>query len=120
MNETFKHAMNIMRFLANQSACGHAYNQHEYWSKRSFQAVKEEKDFNADFWNKVFKLDDEERFMLGFRRWDEHSKELLIPLWIVECLPDDFDIKVTGIMGGEFSIKEIDKDVRFGCVAYMV
>ena len=120
MSETFERAMNIMRYLANQAAHGHAYHQHEYWSKSSFMYVKEETAFNSDFWNKVFKLDDEERFKLGFRRWDENSKGLLIPLWIVECLPDDFDIKVTGICGGEYSIKDIDKDTRFGCVAYMV
>jgi len=117
MNETFKKAVWAMKFVANQAACGHAYNQVEYWSKECFKRVKEE--LGADFWRDVFSLPDEERFLLGFLRWDENSKGLLIPIWVVECLPDDFDIEVTGIMGGVCSIKKIDKDIRFGCVAYM-
>lgn len=134
MTETFKKATNIMKIIANSAACAVAYEKYNvekesqyegqakhytYWVKKDgFERVKRETD--SQFWHDVFKLDYEERFMLGFRQWDDDKEHLLIPLWIIECLPDDFDIEVIGIGGGKYSIKDIDKDIRFGCVAYMV
>lgn len=122
MTETFKKANNIMKIIANSSACMVAYNKlssADFWVKKDgFDYIKKETD--SQFWHDVFKLDYEERFMLGFRQWDDDKEHLLIPLWIVECLPDDFDIEVNSIGGRTCSIKDIDKDICCGCVAYMV
>jgi len=119
MNNIFEDALSIMIYLVNNAASEVAYNQSsETWTKSAFRHIKESK--KADFWKKVFKLDDELRFLLGFKKWSSTDKEMLIPIWIIECLPDDFDLTVTSIMGGRCSIKDIDKDTRFGCVAYMV
>jgi len=119
MNETFEKALGTMIYLANEVASQVAYNQSpDVWTKPAFRHIKETR--NADFWNEVFKLDDELRFLLGFKKWSSTDTEMLIPIWIIECLPDDFDITVTSISGARCSIKKIDKDTRFGCVAYMV
>ena len=131
MTETFKKANHIMKLVANAAACAVAYakynsknaeakaHHYEYRVKTDmFDRIKKEVD--GSFWKDVFNLSYEERFMLRFRKWDDDEEHLLIPLWIIECLPDDFDIEVTGISGGKYSIKEIDKDIRCGCVAYMV
>lgn len=120
MNEIFEKALGYMIYLANESAHSVAYNQDaNYWTKNAFKKLKESNGM-CDFWKQVFALDDEYRFKLGFKKWSSTDKEMLIPLWIVECLPDDFDITVTSINGTRCSIKKIDKDTRFGCVAYMV
>ena len=122
MTETFKKANHIMKIIANAAACMVAYDKlssADFWVKKDgFERIKKEKD--SQFWHDVFKLDYEERFMLGFRQWDDDKEHLLIPLWIIECLPDDFDIEVNSIGGRTYSIKDIDKDIRCGCVAYMV
>ena len=70
-----------------------------------------------NFWKEVFDLDSHSKLLLGFRMWTNET-DLLIPIWIVECLPDNFDAVVESISGKRCSIKEIDKDTRAGCVAY--
>jgi hypothetical protein len=145
MTETFKKAQHIMKLIANAAASAVAYEKfnaeeypnacktfsnkepspyegqakhYTYWVKHDgFDYIKKETD--SKFWHDVFKLNYDERFSLGFRQWDDDKEHLLIPLWIVECLPDDFDIEVNSIGGRTCSIKDIDKDIRCGCVAYM-
>lgn len=117
----FEKALSLMIWLVNQAACGNAYNQKDYWVTKAFEQAKEF--YNADFWKEVFKLPKEERFKLGFRLWDKDSPGMLVPIWIIESLPDDFELETVSIMGAKNKIlvKDLkDKDVRFGCVAYMV
>lgn len=119
-NEIFEKALGYMIYLANESAHSVAYNQDaNYWTKEAFKKLKESNG-KCEFWKQVFKLDDEYRYKLGFKKWDSSHAEMLIPLWIVECLPEDFDCIVTSIFGEKSSIKDINKDTRFGCIAYMV
>ena len=114
--DTFERAVAIMTYLANNAAYPIAYKQGaDFWVKDAFKRVKH--DFNTDFWKSVFELNNEQKFILGFRIWSNES-ELLIPIWIIESLPDDFDAVVESISGGRCSIKEIDKDCRAGCATY--
>ena len=114
--DTFERAIVLMAYLANQSAHPVAYNQDaNSWVKEPFKKIKEQYDVN--FWKKVFDLDSHSKLLLGFRMWTNET-DLLIPIWIVECLPDNFDAVVESISGKRCSIKEIDKDTRAGCVAY--
>lgn len=121
-NDTLMTALNIMKIVANSAACCFAYNQlnkADFWIKKDcFERIKKETD--KEFWDKVFALDNDDKLALGFRFWDESHEGMLIPLWIIECLPDDYDIEVVDINGQKSSIKDIDKDVRIGCVAYMI
>ena len=121
MNDTLLMALNIMKIVANSAACAVAYNQlnkADFWIKHdAFERIK--KETNGEFWDKVFALDSDDRLTLGFRKWDKDEDKLLIPIWIVECLPDDYNIEVTSIFCEKTSIKNIDKDTRMGCVAYM-
>ena len=117
----FEKALGLMIWIANQAACGNAYNQKEYWVTQAFRDAK--KSYDAAFWKEVFKLPKEERFKLGFRLWDKDAPGMLVPIWIIESLPDDFELETVCINGVEEKIlvKDLkDKDVRFGCVAYMV
>lgn len=121
-NDTLMTALNIMKIVANSAACCFAYNQlnkADFWIKKDcFERIRNETD--KEFWDKVFALDNDDKLTLGFRFWDEPHDKMLIPLWIVECLPDDYDVEVVCINGQKSSIKNIDKDNRFGCVAYMI
>lgn len=117
-SETFKKALGLMIGIANQVAMGKAYNQKEYWLDRAFSHAKE--DYDAAFWHEVFNLPEEEKRMLGFGKWSADSKGMLIPIWVFECIPDDFDLEVTSIMGDTRQLKDVtDIDTRFGCLCYM-
>lgn len=117
-SETFKKALGLMIGIANQVAMGKAYNQKEYWLDRAFSNAKE--DYSAAFWHEVFNLPEEEKRMLGFGKWSADSKGMLIPIWVFECIPDDFDLEVTSIMGDTRQLKDVtDTDTRFGCLCYM-
>ena len=114
--DTFERAIVLMAYLANQSAHPIAYNQDaNSWVKDTYKRMKEY--YDVEFWKEVFALDNKQKLMLGFRMWADENN-LVIPLWIIECLPDDFDATVESISGSRCSIKEIDKDTRAGCVAY--
>lgn len=128
-NKTFVKALCLMRYLSNSAAESMVY--HESWGdtftiknvKNSFEYVSEHGGYDGNFWKDVFKLPSNLKGVLGFCFYDEETREqnkMLIPLWIVESLPKDFDIEVTSITGENCSIKNIDKDNRFGCVAYLI
>jgi hypothetical protein len=55
---------------------------------------------------------------LGFGRWDNKSKIMLIPLWLVPALNPN--TVVTCINGKRMKLKDADNDHRFGCIAYGV
>ena len=112
----FERAIILMAYIANQATYPTAYNQDaNSWVKEPFKKIKEQYDVN--FWKEIFNLDSHSKLLLGFRMWTDEN-DLLIPIWIIESLPDDFDATVESISGKRCSIKEIDKDTRAGCVAY--
>lgn len=128
-NEIFVKALSLMRYFSNTAAESMAY--HKSWGdeftiknvKNSFEYVSEHDNYDIDFWKEVFKLPSKLKGVLGFCFFDEETREqdkMLIPLWIVESLPKDFDVEVTSITGENCSIKNINKDIRFGCVAYLI
>lgn len=58
---------------------------------------------------------------LGGNKWSEELPNLvLIPIWMLPHLPDEF--KGASFSGEEVTMKksEIDNDQRFGCLAYGV
>lgn len=123
MKETdvFEQAIRIMQCFANNSAEGYVYKKH--WGEYSrlkntddfIQKVKE--DFKADFWNKVFNLPEEQKRLLGFLKWSNNETGMCIPIWIWACLPEDMPIG--GNAGGKMK-KDLDNDIRFGCVWWRV
>jgi hypothetical protein len=121
MNDTCKKALAIMRYIANRAASGYEYRN--YWGDKTrlkeidgfFENSAKESD--ADFWNAVFQLPDEQKQMLGFCKWSDEEKEMCIPMWIWACLPDDMPIGGNG--GGKMK-KDLDNDTRFGCVWWRV
>lgn len=59
----------------------------------------------------------EEMIKLGFRRWSEEDKLMLIPLWLLPFLI--YYIPTVCIDGIKYYHKEaVDTDHRFGCLAY--
>ena len=56
---------------------------------------------------------------LGFSRWDEPDENgyqlRLIPLYAVSLL--DPELEVTSIMDDVSKLKDVDLDIRFGCIA---
>lgn len=56
---------------------------------------------------------------LGFGRWGDETPMRLIPLWLLPFLADEIE---TECINGEKITKksEMDKDNRFGCLAYGV
>lgn len=95
-NDVFSSAINLMRYLSQASAECNAYLSHwgaEYVCKQineRFDNVKKEAPYNdQQFWKNVFNLPEEQKLILGFMKWDENIKEMCIPLWIWQCLPDE-------------------------------
>lgn len=113
MNDVFRKALAVMRHIASGATVGYAYKWGGETSadevKKCFEQVREDADFGEDFWRKVFALSEEEKYALGFKKWEDGDTEMCIPLWIWECLPDDM------IFEGKKK-KDLDKDTRFGCV----
>jgi hypothetical protein len=55
---------------------------------------------------------------LGFNKWDEGSDLLLIPLWLLPFLVDEFMAgSISNDEHGIIKTSEIDNDQRFGCLA---
>lgn len=66
------------------------------------------------------KLSREQMKELGFGAWSEESDLMLIPLWLLPFLADEFS---GGCIDGEvriFKRDELDSEARFGCIAYGV
>ena len=113
MDMIFRKALAVMKYIANGATMGFAYKWGDATSsaevKKCFEQIRADKEFGEDFWRKVFSLPEEEKFALGFRKFEEGDSEMCIPLWIWECLPDDM------LFGGKMK-KDLDNDTRFGCV----
>lgn len=60
----------------------------------------------------------EEAFALRFGKWDDESDLYLIPLYLLPIIP--IGTELTCINGGKiiYDGKNVDNDVRFGCIAY--
>ena len=115
-NDLFFQAMNIMKCICNESAAGNAFKG--YWSNnmrcedidKTFESIKNKEPYNThEFWKEVFALPESHKKILGFKKWSEDIKEMNIPIWIWQLLPDDmeFDGKLK---------KDLDNEIRFGCV----
>ena len=121
--ETFEKAIRLMQCIANNGGCGYEYREH--WSREyraesmsSFiEKIKSDEKYGTDFWNAVFALPQEQKRLLGFLKWSDEEKVMCIPIWIWACLPDDMTIGGNG--GGEMK-KDLDNDIRFGCVWWRV
>lgn len=121
----FDYALRFLNAIANSAAESITYN--ENWGndfsikniKNMFEYIKE--DLTAEKYKAILELPVEQRLQLGFKSYSkDYPNKLLIPLWVIQIMPDNFDIEVTSIFGEKCSIKNINKDIRFGCVAYMI
>lgn len=110
MNETFLKAIFVMTRIANAAACSYAYSA-GYGDEvnERFEMIHANEDCGESFWREVFALPYEEKLALGFRKFAEGDTKMCIPIWIWECLPDDMLIE------GKKK-KDLDNDIRFGCV----
>lgn len=107
MNETvFEQACRLMNIIANSASyC----NEKEIIA--TFEDIKNHQPFNTiAFWSNVFHLSDNEKYLLGFRKFSEKDIKMNIPLWIWKCLPDNI------VINGRYLKKDLDNDDRFGCV----
>lgn len=58
---------------------------------------------------------------LGFKKWDDESGLMLIPLYVYPFLKDEFMCgSISDIAARNIKASEIDIDHRFGCLAYGV
>lgn len=105
--------------LLNTIAMGKA---NESWSDNfsysevmeTYHSIKDQLAEMIDF----TKLSKDELVKLGFKKWNENSESLLVPLWAFDLLEDGTELVC---INGSKAIKgkdDIDLDVRFGCIAY--
>lgn len=82
-----------------------------------FETLKEVPKFTQEDFDT---LTTEEVKICGFQPWDEPDQEgkslYLIPLWMLPVI--DPDAKLIAIDGDCCLAKDVDKDIRFGCIAY--
>ena len=113
--------MNLLTWYANQIelACeyyhvpNNIYTEIKIARKKFLEKLKDEIDFNN--------LSEQEAKELQFGKWSEEDPTLcLIPIWLFPILP--VGTKLTDIAGDEivYDGKNVDNDVRFGCLAYGV
>ena len=113
--------MGLLTWYANQIEMAYEYyhepntiyEEIKIARKRFLEALKDEIDFND--------LSKKEAIELRFCKWSEEDPSLyLIPIWLLPVLP--VGTKLTCINGAEivYDGKNIDNDVRFGCLAYGV
>lgn len=67
---------------------------------------------------KTLDLTLEELDILGFGKWDDNSSLRLIPIWMTKFLEQDIEVK--SYNGNRATLAEVDKDNRFGYIAYGV
>lgn len=126
-DNTFMYTHQILTYLASNAAESLAYREH--WSKEfqlknvfnGFEDIKER--MTNEKFAEILNLPDEQKLILGFRNYSSSSKEegkMLIPLWLIEVMPENFHIEVTSILGDKCDIQTVDKDCRGGCIAYMI
>ena len=61
----------------------------------------------------------EEMKELGFGKWSDEDKIMLIPIWLFPFLCEEFEsVSIGGTKHSKLS--ELDTDHRFGCLAYGV
>lgn len=126
-NNTFEIAHQMLTYLASNAAESIAFGKH--WRKEfqwqnvvnGFNDVKER--LTNETFAEILRLPTEQKLVLGFRYYDQTTRndgKMLIPLWLIEAMPSDFHIEVTSICGDNCDIQEVDKDCRFGCIAYYI
>ena len=115
--KTFERAIANMNFIVNTAVSQLVNKEKANLNLReAIENVKKNTDVN--FWKDVFGLDAEKKKVLGFVE-PLNTKDLRIPLWIIECLPDNFDAIVKNYDDcKEYSIKDIDKETYIGTVNY--
>ena len=113
--------MNLLTWYANQIEMAFeyyrepndVYTEIKIARKGLLEALKGKIDFNN--------LSEQEAKELRFGKWSEEDPTLyLIPIWLLPILP--VGTKLTSINGDEivYDGKNVDNDVRFGCLAYGV
>lgn len=122
---TFEKCCAIRRMILNRAAEVMAY---EKWSEelatgkiRNFPKDLAEQKTGKDYFGiQPAKMTDKQLEELGFGRWSKKTPMRLIPLWLMPFLADEIDVEC--IDGEKKLIKksDMDKDNRFGCLAYGV
>jgi hypothetical protein len=113
--------MHLLTWYANQIEMAYEYyhepnaiyEEIKIARKQFMEALKDEIDFNN--------LSKKEAIELRFCKWSEEDPSLyLIPIWLLPILP--VGTKLACINGDEivYDGKNVDNDVRFGCLAYGV
>lgn len=115
--KTFERAIAYMNLIATRAVSQLVNKENDDIDLReAIEIVKKSTDVN--FWKDVLELDDEKKTLLGFVETLD-TKDSLIPIWIIECLPDNFDAIVKNYNDGkEYSIKDIEKETYLGTVHY--
>lgn len=120
--ETFELCKMIRRAIVNRAAEVMAY---ESWSAdfcaKQIREIPEWVKGSENFSQiRPAELTAEQMEELGFGRWSDESPLMLIPLWLLPFLADEFE---GGCIDGEsrvFKRDDLDNDHRFGCLAYGV
>lgn len=115
--KTLERAIAYMNLIATRAVSQLVNKENDDIDLReAIEIVKKNTDVN--FWKDVFGLDAEKKKLLGFVE-PLNTKDLRIPIWIIECLPDNFDAIVKNYDDcKEYSIKDIDKETYIGTVNY--
>lgn len=120
---TFELAQKILVIVANKAAQCAVY---EVWSgdfckesiTETIDSVKKYENFKPIDPND-FTVDELKK--LGGCEWDEEFKNLiLIPIWMLPFLADEFEGARLDGVEQTYKREEIDNDCRFGCLAYGV
>ena len=112
----------VRRTIINRAAEVFCYCWNPY---SSFKRIKEIPDVfsKSGCFRKVDpnEMTKEELVNLGFKKWDEDSGLMLIPLYVYPFLKDEIMCgSISDICARLIKVSEIDTDHRFGCLAYGV
>ena len=112
----------VRQAIVNRAAEVFCYNwSNDFSSKR----IKEIPDVfsKSDYFRKVDpnEMTVDQLDNLGFKKWDDESGLMLIPLYVYPFLKDEFMCgSISDIAARNIKASDIDTDNRFGCLAYGV
>ena len=112
--------VNHFTWITNQFANLNTYN----WSAKFKE--QEVKSYFETFYNSIKKylnleeLTVQEAKELRFQKWDDKSDLWLFPLWVLPLIPEGMEVVTISGETIKFNRKEVDDDIRFGCLAFGV
>ena len=112
----------VRQAIVNRAAEVFCYNWNNAFSSKRIKEIPDVFS-KSDYFRKVDpnEMTVDQLDNLGFKKWDDESCLMLIPLYVYPFLKDEFMCgSISDIAARNIKASDIDTDTRSGCLAYGV